>query len=174
MSTAYYCSRCGAQAIAGMNYCKQCGEQLGPSTGVVAPPPYRKRYPAYTPPIASERRSGRGIAGLAWATAIAAVGGLSVILGTAIPLVGVGMSGSLLAIVLLASIAMLGGTVFMLIRQMSRLISAQSNPQQQGSLPQSSLPSPYPPQISTGPMPMASVTEGTTRIFDPAAPREGS
>jgi hypothetical protein len=167
MSSAYFCSVCGTPAVQGMNYCKQCGGQINPTTATVAP--YKNRYDAYKATPRPANRSGMGISGLAWAIAVASVAGLSVILGTAIPLAAVGLSGPLLGIIILACIAMLGGTVFMLIRQMSRLISAQTNvtavgpPAQQASLP----PSPYPSQITTGPVGMPSVTEGTTRIFDP-------
>jgi hypothetical protein len=167
MSSAYFCSACGTPAVQGMSYCKQCGGQINQTTATVAP--YKNRYDAYKPPSRPASRSGMGISGLAWAITVASVGGLGLILALAVALVAVGLPPLLLALVVLASIAMLGGTVFMLIRQMSRLISAQTNvtavgpPAQQVSLP----PAAYPPQITTGPVEMPSVTEGTTRIFDP-------
>ncbi|HEY6330609.1 MAG TPA: zinc ribbon domain-containing protein [Blastocatellia bacterium] len=166
MAKLYYCSHCGATNVAGMKYCKQCGEQIGPATSPTGA--YQTAYDPRGGMGPQSGRSSRAVAALAWAMAAVSVGGLSIILGTAIPLFGVGFGGHDLSMIILAGIALLGGTVFLLGRQMSRLISLQIG-ESQSSAAQRSLPAAYPPpQMQTGPVGIPSVTEGTTKIFDPS------
>jgi len=176
MSSVYFCSTCGAPATPGMNYCKQCGGPIRQTAETA--PAYKNRYESYRGVGQQYGRPTRGVAGLAWAIAVLSVGGLGVILGTSIPLLAVGMPAAVLGLIVLAALVMLGGTSFMLIKQMSRLIGHQLQPEMlppqvsQGAPPLP--PAPYPPQMATGPVGMPSVTEGTTRFFDPAAPRDRS
>jgi hypothetical protein len=157
-----FCPSCGMQAGPGMRFCKQCGTSVTQTTGVV-PTSF---------PTAQHGRSGRGVSGIAWATAVLGICGLGVILGTAIPLAAIGMNPGILAVILLACIALLGGVMFMMVRQMSRLIGAGTSVSALPAPPQQSLPPAYPqPQITTGPVGMPSITEHTTKIFDPHSDR---
>jgi hypothetical protein len=167
MGNMYYCSLCGAANVAGMKYCKQCGGQISPAMSATSP--YQTAPDPRMGMSLQSHRSSRGVGALAWAMAAVSVGGLSIILGTAIPLFSVGFGGRELSLIMLASIALLGGTVFMLGRQMSRLVGYQIGENQRPAA-QPSLAPVYPPrQLETGPSGIASVTEGTTKIFDPSS-----
>lgn len=175
-----YCSSCGAQATFGLRYCKRCGENLIDTNPLVE----------NAPPSAPSR-----INGAAWAIALATtaitLGGLGIVFShvtdivtpppwaggiprhpgefipVAIPMIVFGTTAIFLI-------------VFMLIRLFIRLmnlppepsrsakdrqpIANQYRPAQMNVAP--------PPQIQAPQIAVPSVTEHTTRNFDPVYSRE--
>lgn len=164
-----FCANCGYEATSGMRYCKQCGGNLLTTNHL--------------------DDSSRPIVNIGWAAFFLAAATVAIVLGgfgiitefvkdlmtpspwaptqtdfrhnlpVAIPMIVLG-SGTILA------------TVFFIMRIFSRLMNLpqERRPSKQKTPP----PVEYrqPPQIQPAPHPMSSVTEHTTRNFDPVPMKE--
>ena len=167
-----HCPNCGAESTQGLNYCKRCGSNLAPPT-----------YPI--------NRSGeiiprtRGTAGAAWAMALATVaitlGGLGIVFNLAFDLVRPLYPGStavpgaaLIAGLMVGSgSATVFGIVWSMVRLFSRLLSLPQESRDSSHFRKQpvmgepkNIPLPAPSSV------IPSVTEQTTRNFDPARYRD--
>ena len=166
-----HCPSCGAESTQGLNYCKRCGSSLGMT------------YPVN--PSGEIRPRARGTAGAAWAMALATVavtlGGLGIVFNLAFDLlrpVGheyAAVPGAALIAGLMVGFgsATVFGIVALMVRLFSRLLSLPQEShdsfhfKKQPAMGEPKLvPLPAPPSV------IPSVTEGTTRNFDPAVYRD--
>jgi hypothetical protein len=146
-----YCQSCGNESIQELNYCNRCGANFSQTNAL-------------------ERPKATGAATvLSLSVAIISLGGIAIILGGLAGLKSVGFSEGIMGMFMLFSFLILGITDILLVRQLSHLLSAS---QQSGRpLPQrrvvaNELNVPKPMGALHEPVP--SVTEHTTRIFEPS------
>lgn len=138
-----YCANCGLQLAQELSYCNRCGFNLK-----------EKPEPAHIAPITA----------FLTAITVLGIGGLGIMLGGAIALRETGLTQDLIGIFMLFTFLLISTTEFMLIRNLSKLITPkESKPR--------SLPAPAQhdlrlPQASTLGEPVPSVTENTTRTLE--------
>jgi hypothetical protein len=159
-----YCPNCAAPYSYGLKYCKQCGTNLGenPQTATLAPPAPK-------------------VTGAAWALALATVtivlGGLGIVFSHAYDLVrptfgnvSPSGSGTPVAIVMLVfGTLTIFGVIAMLMRLFSHLIATRLHPHAPtAQAGKSAISAPPPAQLHAPPSVVSSVTEHTTRNFDPS------
>ncbi len=165
-----HCPSCGADAPPGWKFCKRCGANLNPPTH-------------HLQSIQQEPSSGR-LTGVAWAMALATVaitlGGLGIVFSHAFDLVrpappGYTSAGSAedvaMMMVLLGSLTIFG-VVAILTRLLSRAmgwVQPKTTPVQMSNSPVNEY---RQPQIPAPPANVSSVTEHTTRNFDPQRLRD--
>jgi hypothetical protein len=171
-----YCSYCGAAATYGLRYCKGCGESLI-STNPLA---------EIAPPSAPAR-----LTGAAWAIALATtaitLGGLGIVFSHVTDIVTPNSPwaaniprhpGEFIPVavpMIVFGTATVFLIVFMLIRLFIRLMNLPPEPSRSEKRKQQVVPQYRPsavnaapqPQIQAPPISMPSVTEHTTRNFDP-------
>jgi hypothetical protein len=146
------CPGCGAETSPGSNFCKLCGSSL-------------------TTQHSSELRLNPArLTGMFWAVAVFGLGSLAILFGTALPMVLAGIDvipvvtvGAGAAVVIAA----------LLVRQLSRLITMMqgySTSPSPRSIPRAS--TSQTPQLVAPLAGISSVTEHTTRNFDPASLKE--
>lgn len=147
------CPGCGAETSPGSNFCKLCGNSLT------------------SQPAAELRLNPAKLTGMFWAVAVFALGSLAILFGTALPMVLSGSEGRIvIPIIGLGA----GATLIiaaLLIRQLSRLITImESHPVSSLQRSFAKAGTPQPPQLAAAPLAgVSSVTEHTTRNFDPAS-----
>ena len=154
-----YCSSCGAEAVQGLNYCNRCGANLNPSTGLI------QQAPAH--PVK--------LTGPSVALGLTMVISLGIIFSCLISLAEKGMHPAAITWIAIISLITVFGITALFIRLWSKLLvpSARLVELQQQRPPQLQRPQPA-PQLQapeTGPVaraPIASVTDHTTRTFEPA------
>ena len=158
-----YCSSCGAEVSEGMSYCNRCGAKLKPVSeemaAVVPPPPVRVS------------------AGAGWAMAAAVtlitLAGFGIIFRLVRMFVEKGLSleeGRLAVIIISLLVILL--VDWQLLRQFTRLTSGKIQgtddaPVKPEKRKRSEKPSAVPPQLAAPREPVSSVTENTTRTFEP-------
>lgn len=163
-----YCPNCGAESTFGLNYCKHCGGNLSETTQSVSPPATRNVLAALI---------------LAAATVAIVLGGLAIVFTHTLSLIGpqppgfappvhdaVVVAGMM---VLFGSAAILFSTL-MLIKLFSRVMGFDSPVGLSRSVTDKTarpaktfLSGPNVAQIPAPPIAMQSVTEHTTRNFEP-------
>ncbi len=152
-----YCSSCGLQLTQELRYCPRCGANL-------------------LPPAPSEKPV--SLVGPVWAVSVAitliTLAGLGLLFTFALIVTTRGLSLHagvflLLCFLLLAVVSIAG----LLIRQLSRLLSLHAQPEAQADRPDkpNELEGKFPPRLEAAREPPLSVTENTTRTFEPI-PRE--
>jgi hypothetical protein len=152
-----YCSSCGIEVTQELNYCNRCGANLNPQSSLVPQ--------IVAPPV---RLTGKFIA-----LAALVVFSLAAIFSGAENLAVRGVDGAAIAWMVIISVAMVFGVTGLLIRVLSSVIQNQSKlvAQQPPRAPQLKQPQPNAalPAPQTGPMqtPISSVTDHTTRTFEP-------
>jgi len=139
-----YCANCGTQLIQGLSYCNRCGFNL------------REKHETNTPAINS------------FLTAIVVLGviGLGIMLGGSLVLrKDAGLGQELVGFFMLFTFLIVGMTELMLVRNLSRLLSAKDDKDRsQPALPvHQDL---HLPQASNLGEPVPSVTENTTRTLE--------
>jgi predicted lipid-binding transport protein (Tim44 family) len=147
-----FCPVCGIEGTAGLKYCKRCGATLG--------------QPESTP----ARRIDYGkIAGMFWAVAVFGIVSIGTLIGCMIPLtVFHAGAGIIMPIMAFGSAAIITISV-LLIRQLSRLIGLVEKEEPAAEVKKPATSRQYnAPQIAAEPRSVSSVTEHTTRTFDPA------
>lgn len=139
-----YCATCGTQLVQGLSYCNRCGVSL------------RERSEPKTGPIT------------AFLTAITLLGalGLALMLGGALMLRrGANLSQELIGVYMLFTFLIVSVTEFMLVRNLSKLLSAPKEKQPR-FLPPSVHQDLRLPQAPAFGEPAGSVTENTTRTLE--------
>jgi hypothetical protein len=150
-----YCPNCGDQTTQGLKYCKRCGVGLSAST----------------PPIETKSSFGR-MMGMLLPVAVVSLGGFIALFTTVYNL---GERSGFDTRALIAIMAFGGATVVcvigLLVWLLLRLAGYEPVPSQ--DKPAKLQVRDYPPQqLPASPISMPSVTENTTRNFDPAVYRE--
>lgn len=154
-----YCANCGAESTFGLNYCKRCGGNLS-DTPQPAGPPSKNIVAALI---------------LAAATVGIVLGGLGIVFSEALSLIGPQPAGSappvhdavvVAGMMVLFGSATIGLVSLMLIKLFSRMmgIGYAEKPARPAS---AFMPQQRSPQIAAPPIVMQSVTEHTTRNFEP-------
>lgn len=158
-----YCPNCGAESTFGLNYCKHCGGSLSDAPQQ-APPPARNVLPALI---------------LAAATLGIVLGGLGIVFSSALSLIGpqppgyapVQNSVAIAGMMVLFGSATVGLVSLMLIKLFSRMMGFGSAADKPVRPPRTFVPEQRVPQIQAPPISMQSVTEHTTRNFEPRVRR---
>jgi len=148
-----YCPSCGAEVTQELSYCNRCGANLKPISNQSGVRPAK-------------------LVGVAWAismaVALVTLGGFGMIFGLVMALIAKGLSLSVGGLVLIFfSLLVILAIAWLLVRQLSRVLDM---PQLTGDAIQSNK-----PELSEKPMqqigalrePASSVTEHTTRTFEP-------
>jgi hypothetical protein len=149
-----YCPVCGGQSTSGLNYCKRCGASLSPVTNETeAARPISKPF------------------ALLWPVALVSIVGLIAFFVSLVHLSHGGVDPRpLIAITAFAGATVLGvvGLLIWLLMQLSgihrRPWQVEKDARPTGGSPQ--------PQLQAPPISVPSVTENTTRNFDPARLRD--
>ena len=160
------CSSCGAANAAGLRYCTRCGGSLLPA----APADFeRVRQTEHGWDIQkseSPGMSGKRMAGIFWAVAVFGLVTLGVLFGVAVPLTIFQAPRDLVVPLYMFGPAAVVLIAWMMIRQVSRLISLMEN--ESNTRRQPTHAAPEQPQLSAPPPAFHGVTEHTTRNFEPA------
>jgi hypothetical protein len=148
-----YCPSCGAEVTQELSYCNRCGANLKPISNQSGVRPAK-------------------LVGVAWAismaVALVTLGGFGMIFGLVMALITKGLNLSVGGLVLIFfSLLVILAIAWLLVRQLSRVLDM---PQLTGDAIQSNK-----PELSEKPMqqigalcePASSVTEHTTRTFEP-------
>jgi hypothetical protein len=156
-----YCPNCGAESTFGLNYCKHCGGNLSETTQSVSPPASRNVLAAFI---------------LAAATVAIVLGGLAIVFTHTLSLIGpqppgftppvhdaVAVAGMM---VLFGSAAVVFSTL-MLIKLFSRVMGFGSVSDTPARIAKVLPPAVRPTRLPDRPNAMLSVTEHTTRNFEP-------
>ncbi len=158
-----YCQACGAEVSEGMSYCNRCGARLvRPAEEDVAVVPQT--------PQAVVRPTAGGAWAMAAAVALITIIGFGLIFSLVMVFVERGLSleeGRLAVIMaMLFSVLLID---WLLLRQFTRLTSGKAQAADDATLKpeKKKLPEKTPPQLAAPREPVASVTENTTRTFDP-------
>jgi hypothetical protein len=148
-----YCSSCGAEVLEEMSYCNRCGASLKPLANQSLLPPTRS-------------------VGAAWAVsaavALITLGGFALIFALVMTLVtrGIDLKEGWLVLIFAALMAILA-IDWLLIRQLPGLLG-RSQPLSESEKPEKRKLSEKPlPQLAAPRTPQSSVTDHTTRTFDP-------
>ncbi len=141
-----YCANCGMQLVQGLSYCNRCGFSL------------RERVETSSTPIAP-------ITAFLTAITIIGIAGLGIMLGGALALrTEAGLSQELIGVFMLFTFLLVSTTEFMLIKNLSKLMSAKES--QRRSLAPPVHQELRLPQASHLGEPVPSVTENTTRTLE--------
>ena len=160
-----YCPNCGAESTFGLNYCKHCGGNLAESAEPAAPPPSKNVLAALI---------------LALATAGIVLGGLGIVFTNALALVSAqppGFSqptndaGMIAGMMVIFGSSVIVLASLMLIKLFARVMGFASATDKPSRRAKSFLPQQRGPQIQAPPIVVSSVTEHTTRNFEPRAHR---
>jgi len=159
-----YCPNCGAESTFGLNYCKHCGGNLAETAEPAAPPPSKNVLAALI---------------LALASAGIVLGGLGIVFTNALALVApqpAGFSQPNDVGMIAWTMVIFGSSVIllvslMLIKLFARVMGFASATDKPSRRAKSFLPQQRVPQIPAPPIVVSSVTEHTTRNFEPRAYR---
>lgn len=150
-----YCSSCGAEVTQELNYCNRCGAYLNPPLNLVP-----------QMPPAPVRLTGPSIA-----LAMMVVFSLAAIFSSARDMVLRGVHPAALTFIVIVSLAVVFGVAGLFIRLWSSVLTNRltQNPQPPSQLKRAQANPPL-PAAQTGRMnePVSSVTDHTTRTFEPA------
>jgi Na+-transporting methylmalonyl-CoA/oxaloacetate decarboxylase gamma subunit len=151
-----YCPSCGSELTSELSYCNRCGANLKPLSNQSGGSPSK-------------------LVGATWAISLAVVmvtlGGFGMMFGLVMALItnGINLSGGGMAMIVFCLLIILA-VAALLVRQLSRVLDlAQlSGGATQSKQPQQPMLSERPvQQIGASREPVASVTEHTTRVFEP-------
>src|SRR5205814_4745571 len=146
-----YCSSCGTEVTKGLNYCNRCGANLNPTTSVPEQPT-RIVNP------------GRTI----WPMALMVVMGLGIIFSGVNNLAKKDIHPAALTWIVLGSLALLFGVASLFLRYLSQISGTaqqvvKPEPRKKAALKETGSPQLPPSRME----PVPSVTEHTTRTFEP-------
>lgn len=147
-----YCPSCGTEVTSGLNFCNRCGANLSQASNLPEQP---VRYVSLTGPTI--------------AIALMVVIGLGITFASVSGLARDNIHPVALTWMVIAGLAMITGVAALIIRQWSNLAGVvkpkeQSHPRKK-SADKEFVPAQLPPLRSE---PIGSVTENTTRTFEPA------
>jgi hypothetical protein len=159
-----YCPNCGAESTSGLNYCKRCGGNLADTTQSTAPP----------------TRNISAALILAAATVAIVLGGIGIVFTEVLSLIGPQPPGfappvhdavAVAGIMVILGSATIGLVSLMLIKLFSRMMGLGSAVDKPSRPSRTFLPEQRVPQIQAPPISVQSVTEHTTRNFEPRVRR---
>lgn len=147
-----YCSTCGAEATLEVSYCKRCGSFLSPQ--------------------ATLQTKAINLTGPSWAMAVTIIAMVASIFGGVVNLADRGVSAVALTWIVIAGLGSIIALVAMIFRQLSRIfLMNRQQGIQQASFKQQQVTNEL-HQARQGALPVGepvpSVTENTTRFFEPA------
>ena len=148
-----FCPNCGADYPQKINYCKRCGANMASPTNTVEVHVPRPR-----------------LTGMFWAIAALSIGGLIACFTAFSEFARAGLRGDQLIIPFVMGLLFIGGIAGGMIWQLARLVSTFQQNVRQPKVETPPLPhyeTPVPP-LAMLQEPPASVSEHTTRSFDPA------
>lgn len=146
-----FCPSCGSEVTSELSYCNRCGANLKPLN--------HSRQPVK-------------LVGATWAISMAVVlvtlGGFGMMFGLVMALIshGVNLSGGGMLLIVLSLLIILA-IASLLVRQLSRVLDLAQLSGSASESKERKLSEQRMPQIGAPRQPVASVTEHTTRIFDP-------
>jgi hypothetical protein len=147
-----YCSSCGTEVTRELNYCNRCGANLNTTTANDSVQPVR---------VVSMN-------GPVWAMALMVVIGLGIIFGSVSDLARKAVHPAALTWIVLGSLGMLFGVVSLFLRHWSQMAGVSQPAEQPAKRRKPNLSEPRPAQLPpTRIEPVPSVTENTTRTFEP-------
>ena len=154
-----YCPVCGAQSTQGLNFCKRCGAAMNASA---------------SPDLAEPRISLGKLTGIFWAIAVFGVGSISVLVSGALGAIALGGSGDVIGVVTSIGFFVIFAICWLLTRQLARIINTtQITERPPKAEKRRKRANAYEaPQLGAPPLAVPSVTEHTTRNFDPARREE--
>ncbi|HSB11446.1 MAG TPA: hypothetical protein VLM38_18300 [Blastocatellia bacterium] len=147
-----YCPICGAESTQGLNYCKRCGAGLSASTA----------------PFEAPTASGKTLGVMTFLLSVVSIAGFIALFATVFNL---GERQAFDPRALIAIMAFGGATVFGVVGLFVWLllrVSSSNRPQVQPKAERPVIREYIPSQLPPSPVSMPSVTENTTRNFDPA------
>lgn len=156
-----YCPNCGAESTFGLNYCKHCGGNLAETAAPTAPPPSKNVLAALI---------------LAFAAAGIVLGGLGIVFTNALALVAsqppgysppTNDAGMIAGMMVIFGCSVIVLVSLMLIKLFARVMGFASATDRPSRHAKSFVPEQRLPQIPAPPIVVSSVTEHTTRNFEP-------
>ena len=151
-----YCPVCGAESTQGLNYCKRCGAGLSASTSQV-----------------DQRASiGKVMGGMLFLVSLVSIAGFIALFATVDSLGEHGFDTRSLVGIMAFGGATVVGVIGMLVWLLLRLTGVHQPATRVESLPNPALHERIAPQLPAQPIAVASVTENTTRNFEPGRYRD--
>jgi hypothetical protein len=159
-----YCPNCGAESTFGLNYCKHCGGNLSD----------------ITQPATAPTKNVLAALILAAATLGIVLGGLGIVFSAALSLIGPQSPGFappvhdsvvVAGLMVVLGSATIGLVSLMLIKLFSRMMGFGSTADKPSRPARTFVPEQRVPQIQAQPISVQSVTEHTTRNFEPRVRR---
>ena len=156
-----YCPNCGAESTFGLNYCKHCGGNLSETSQIM--------------PVPGTRSTGAALI-LALATLGIVLGGLGIVFTSALTLAGAqppGFSQPAIGAARIAALMVVFGcpsivfVALMLIKLFSRIMGLAPETVKPARRAKNFAHQQRAPQIQAPPIVVSSVTEHTTRNYDP-------
>lgn len=146
-----YCPSCGNESVQELRYCNRCGASLS-LTGALEKP-----------------KSTVAIIVLSIMIMSITLGGMGIILAALVELKRSGFGEDIMGLFMIFSFLIIGIIDVVLARQISRLLNASAQPGQSSTPKRTAATEPDSPrQIGAMNEPVPSVTENTTRKFEPA------
>ena len=148
-----YCPSCGTELTQELSYCNRCGANLKPISNQSAMPPTK-------------------LVGMAWAIsaaiAIVTLGGFGLIFASVLAVItrGFGISAGGMVLIFFSLLVILA-VAWLLVRQLSRVLDLAQLVGDTSEAKKPKLMEKPVQQIGAPPQPVSSVTEHTTRTFDP-------
>jgi len=149
-----FCSSCGTTLAAGLSYCNRCGARTAVATDSTEPETPREEKLADIVNL------------LAVIAGVVAIGGLIFVYGLVSSLLSKGIQPSVIIVFMIFSLAAVFGISWLLIRQLTRVLNAYLRAGETAKLRQ--LDEREIPQIEAHREPVSSVTDHTTRAFEPS------
>ena len=163
-----HCPLCGAANTTGLRYCTRCGGNLVQAAPVADVERLRQTEHGWDiEKIESPGISVKKLAGIFWAVAIFSLVSLIVLFGLSVPLTLFGAPKQVMVPLYMfgsAAVVLIAG---MLIKQIARLITMMQD-ESRASRPVLRPTAANPPQVAASPPTFRSVTEHTTRNFEPS------
>ena len=156
-----YCPNCGAESTFGLNYCKHCGGNLSETSQTAAPPATRNTAAALILALAILGIVLGGL-GIVFASALTLVG--SQPQGFTAPADGAARIGSLMVVFGCSGVVLIA---LMLIKLFSRIMGLGPETEKPSWRAKNIANQQRVSQIQAPPIVVSSVTEHTTRNFDP-------
>ncbi|HEV2912788.1 MAG TPA: hypothetical protein VGX92_05670 [Pyrinomonadaceae bacterium] len=152
-----YCSSCGTESTPGLNYCNRCGAGLNTQSLAAS---QKAPYDNLTNLMLI----------LGAATTVISLGGMGLLIAGAIRLAREGFSTDPVMMMIFMGMTTILVVDILLVRQLSRLISAALPADNRTRSARETIAPPKQTnrQLNAHPEPAASVTENTTRTFEPA------
>jgi hypothetical protein len=162
------CPLCGAANATGLRYCTRCGGTLQQSAPAADVERLRRTEHGWDiEKIESPGISGKRLTGIFWAVAAFSMVSLFVLFGISVPLTIFHAPKEVVVPLYMFGPAAIVLIAWMMIKQLSRLVTMMEEDRRASRLkPRDETASP--PQIAAPPASFRSVTEHTTRNFEPA------